>query len=168
MKYTPPALISILAVLSTLTIAAAESKPDFSGQWELDTERSEGLPPGTKQSMTVKQSGDRLDVEVKVSGPQGDRTVSDVYLVNGTEAEFTPAIIGGGTPKNGKRTSTWATEGRGFDAAEEAVVEGDGGTDTFKGKRTWRLSEDGKLLTIDMHIEGGGGPMKAKRIFVKK
>lgn len=163
------ALTSILITLSTLAITAAESpRPDFSGEWELDAERSEGLPPGTKQSMTVKQSGDRLDVEIKVSGPQGDRTVSDVYLVNGSESEFTPAIIGGGKPKEGKRTSTWATNENGFDATEEAIVEGEQGTDTFKAKRTWRLSEDGKLLTIDMDIEGGGGPMKAKRVFVKQ
>ena len=162
-------LTSIALLLSTLVITAAQSdKPDFSGQWQLDPERSEGLPPGTTQLMTVKQSGDRLEVEIKVTGPQGDRTVSDVYVVNGNEAEFTPAIVGGGTPKNGKRTSTWAADARGFDSVEEATVEGDGGTDTLKGTRTWRLSEDGKLLTIDMHIEGGGGPMKAKRVFVKK
>ena len=163
------ALTRIIVALSTLAIvAAASTKPDFSGEWELDPERSEGLPPGTKQHMTVKQSGDRLEVEVKVSGPQGDRTVSDIYMVNGTETDFTPAIIGGGKPKDGKRTSTWAADAKGFDATEQATVEGDGGTDTFKAKRTWRLSEDGKLLTIDMDIEGGGGPMKAKRVFVKK
>ena len=131
------ALISIAAALSTIVVSAAEpTKSDFSGEWELDVEKSEGLPPGMKQTMVVKQSGDHLDVEMKVSGPQGDRTVSDRYTLNGEETEFTPAIVGGGTPK--------------------------------KGKRTWRLSQDGKVLTIEMEIEGGPGPMKSKRVFVKK
>ena len=162
-------LTSITILLSTLAMTAAPvDKPDFSGEWQLDPERSKGLPPGTTQLMTVKQSGDRLEVEVKVTGPQGDRTVSDVYIVNGTETDFKPAIVDGGTPKNGRRTSTWAADARGFDTVEEATVEGENGTDTLKGTRAWRLSEDGKLLTIDMHIEGGGGPMKAKRVFVKK
>ena len=164
------ALISIAAALSTIVANAAEpTKSDFSGEWELDVEKSEGLPPGMKQTMVVKQSGDHLDVEMKVSGPQGDRTVSDRYTLNGEETEFTPAIVGGGTPKKGKRVTKRATDGAGLDMTEEATVENDqGGTDTLKGKRTWRLSQDGKVLTIEMEIEGGPGPMKSKRVFVKK
>lgn len=168
MRYTS-AFISIIVALSTVAVAADPKKPDFSGTWELDTEKSEGVPPGMKQTMSVKQSGDRVDVETKVSGPQGERTINDLYSLDAKPTEFTPAIISGPKPKKGTRTSKWSTEGNGFDATEEATVESDeGGTDTLKGKRTWRLSADGKLLTVEMHLEGGPGPMKSTRVFVKK
>jgi hypothetical protein len=40
--------------------AAAAQKADFSGIWTLDKSRSEGLPPGMDQTMTVRQAGDRV------------------------------------------------------------------------------------------------------------
>jgi hypothetical protein len=118
--------------------------------------------------MMVKQTGDRLDVEIETSGPQGNRKVTDNYIVNGKEAEFTPPLIGGGTSKGGKRTSTWSAEGKSFDVTEEATIENEEGTDTIKGKRKWQLSSDGKLLTIEMDLAGSQGSMKSKRVFVRQ
>ena len=163
-------IMTIAAALSTLVATAADApRADFSGTWTLDQEKSEGLPKGMQQSMLVKQSGDRLDVEVTVSGPEGDRTVKDVYVLNGKEADFTPPLIGGGTPKSGKRISTPAADGFGFNATEEATVEGpDGNVDTFKGKRSWRLAPDGKALTLELELNAPQGPMKSKRVFNRK
>lgn len=53
--------------------AAFAGLNSFVGSWKLDPEKSEGPPSGLQQ-MTVKQSGDRLDLEMKLSGPQGERT----------------------------------------------------------------------------------------------
>ena len=160
-------VVAVLS-LSQLASAAEQGKPNFSGTWELDAAKSEGIPEGMKQLMTVKQAGDRIDVEVKMSGPQGERALTDVYVLDGKEAEFKPAILSGGTAKAGKRVSTWALDGAGFDAQEAATVDGPEGEDEVKGKRTWRLSADGKLLTIEIDLAGGGGAMKSKRIFNRK
>ena len=170
MRYTT-SLLRLLAILSFshLGLAADQTRQaDFTGTWQLDSKRSEGVPSGMEQTLIVKQSADRVDVEVKVSGPQGDRTSTDAYILNGKEADFTPAILGGGTPKSGKRTSTWAADGTGFEATEKAVLDGPEGDDEITGKRTWRLSPDGKELTIVMDLQGGGGPLKSKRIFTRK
>ena len=169
MRYTT-LIATMFATFSIATFAtgADPAKPDFSGTWELDGSKSEGMPPDTKQTMTVKQSGDRLDVEVKINGPQGDRTVSDVYMMNGEESEFTPTILGGGKAKPGKRVSKWAAGEPGFDATEKAVVEGPEGEDELTGKRRWRLSADGKTITIDIDLEGSQGPLKSKRVFQRK
>ena len=161
-------LTSIVLALSILTASADAVPPDFSGQWELDAAKSEGLPPGTKQSMTVKQSSDRLEVETKITGPQGDRTVNDTYVLNGKPAEFTPAMIGGGKAKKGSRTASWSADGTGMDVTEEAEVETSDGADTIKGKRTWRLSDDGKVLTIEIDLAGEQGAMKGKRVYQKQ
>ena len=93
MRYTI-SLTSILLALSILTAPAADpARPDFSGRWELDAAKSEGVPPDTKHSMTVKQTGDRLEVVTKITGPQGDRTVNDTYTVDGKQTDFTPAML---------------------------------------------------------------------------
>lgn len=162
-------LISILVALSIINARAANpARPDFSGRWELDAAKSEGLPPEMKQSMTVKQTGDRLEVETKITAPQ-DRTINDTYTLDGKPAEFTPAMLGGGKAKKGIRTSSWSADGAGLDIIEEAEVETpDGGADTIKGKRIWRLSEGGKVLTIEIDLAGEKGAIKGKRVYRKQ
>ena len=161
-------LATILLAFSILTAPAADpARPDFSGRWELDAAKSEGVPPDTKHSMTVKQRGDRLEVETKISGQQ-ERTVNDTYTVNGKPAEFTPAMLAGGTAKKGTRTASWSADGKGMDVIEEAEVETPEGADTIKGKRTWRLSEGGKVVTIEIDLAGDKGPIKGKRVYQKQ
>ena len=168
MRYTL-SLTSILLALSILTAPAADpARPDFSGRWELDAAKSEGVPPETKQSMTVKQTGDRLEVVTKITGPQQDRTVNDTFALDGKPAEFTPAMLAGGTAKKGTRTASWSADGSGMDVIEEAEVETPEGFDTIKGKRTWRLSEGGKVLTIEIDLAGEKAAMKGKRIYQKQ
>ena len=161
-------LASLLFALSILNAPAADpARPDFSGQWELDAAKSEGVPPDTKHSMTVKQSGDRLEVETKITGAQ-DRTVNDTFTLDGKPAEFTPAMLAGGKAKNGTRTASWSADGKGMDVIEQADVETPEGADTIKGKRTWRLSENGKVLTIEIDLAGERGPIKGKRVYHKQ
>ena len=163
-------ITAVVAILSLDHFAsgAETEKPNFNGAWELDAKKSEGVPDGTTQVLTVKQLNDRIDVETKMSGPQGDRTLPDAYVVDGKEAEFKPAIMSGGNAKSGKRVSTWAKDAAGFDVQEQAVIDGPEGADEVKGKRTWRLSPDGKVLTIEIDLMGKGGAIKSKRVFNRK
>jgi hypothetical protein len=165
--YKTTLVTAVVAILSLRHFAsgADTGKPNFTGTWELDAKKSEGVPGDMKQVLTVKQVGDRIDVEIKMSGPQGDRTMPDAYVVDGKEAEFKPAIASGGTAKGGKRVSTWAKDGAGFDVQEQAAIDGPEGADEVKGTRTWRLSPDGKVLTIELDLTGKGGAIKSKRVF---
>ena len=159
-------LTVLMFTLSGFAIGAAE-KVDLSGVWALDKTRSEGLPPDMEQTLTIKQAGERVDVEAKISGRRGEQTVNDSYVLDGKEKDFTPALVGGGTGK-GKRTSAWTAEGNGFDSNEEATIDGPEGAETVKAKRRWRLSADGKTLTIEMSFEGQNGVVNSKRVFTKK
>jgi hypothetical protein len=161
------AVVAILS-LSHFASGAATEKPNFNGTWELDVKKSEGLPEGMTQVLTVKQVDNRIDVEIKMSGPQGDRTLPDAYIIDGKEAEFKPAIVTGGNARGGKRVSTWAKDGAGFDVQEQAAIDGPEGADEVKGTRTWRLSPDGKVLTIEMDMTRKGGAIKSKRVFNRK
>lgn len=162
------AVTAAMLLLMSLTIMAA-TKADFSGTWALDKSGSTGLPPGLDQTMTVKQTGDRVEILTKMSGDQGEREISDHYILDGKETEFVPPFIveSKDAPK-GKRTSKWSTDGKGFDVTEEATIDGPEGPAPIKATRHWQLSDDGKTLTIEMAVDGPSGPAKSRRVFVKK
>jgi hypothetical protein len=169
MRYTISLTSFLLALSILIAPAAAPAHSDFSGRWELDAAKSEGLPPDMKQSMTVKQAGDRIEVETKITGPGGDRTINDTYALDGKPAEFTPAVLGGdGKAKKGTRSASWSADGSGIDITEEAEIENSEGSDTIKGKRTWRLSDGGKVLTIEIDLAGERGAIKSKRVYRKQ
>jgi hypothetical protein len=161
--------ILALALGAALTLpAAAGAQADFSGTWVLDTDRSQGLPEGFEQTMTVKQSGDRLEIEFHLrGGPQGEERASDAYVLDGKETDFRPAIIGGGSGK-GRRTSRWLDGKRSFEAQERATVEGPDGEVAVTVARRWTLAPDGNTLTLEMTMSGPQGEQPSTRVYTRK
>jgi hypothetical protein len=159
--------IVVTVVLSLGLVALAAPAPDFSGTWELDRSRSIGLPPGMQQTMTVMQSGDKINLETKIVTAQGERVIKDVYTLDGKEAEFTPQGPQGPAGK-GKRTAKWLPRGNGIVVSEETTVETPKGPVTSQLTRKWILSPDGTTLTIDMYHDNPNISFETKRIFVKK
>ncbi len=160
-------LIGIVAVMVfTLSAGIVAAKGDLSGVWTLDAGKSAGLPPGIMQTMTVTQKGDRVETETKSKVGEGqERVGKDAYVLDGKETDFT---MGRGA-KKAKRVSKWTDDGNGFDVTEEAILNApDGGEATFRAKRRWRLSADGKTLIIEMDAENQNGASKSRRVFVKK
>jgi hypothetical protein len=157
------ALVAVL-VLSLGAVGAAAVKADFTGTWVLDIGKSEGIWRGTEQTLTVKQDGDRIEIELKVKTPQGERTAKDSYNVGGGEVEFTPP----GAVGKGKRTAKWAADGNAVEISELYDAQTPEGTDTMKGWRRWSLSPDGKLLSIEQSVQTPNGLSQTKRVFVKQ
>src|SRR6266550_8784407 len=101
-------LISIIWLAAATTLALAFQKPTFSGDWTMDRDRSFGLPPNVRQSMKVVHNGDQIDLETRISTPEGESTIKDSYMVDGKEREFTPQGTKGPIPgSKGKRTANW-------------------------------------------------------------
>lgn len=159
--------IAAAALVITICAAVASAKADFSGTWILDKSNSEGLPPGMDQTMSVVQTGDKLMLETKLITQEGERVVSDLYMLDGKEAEFTPKAPNGQTGK-GKRTAKWAADGNGIEVSENSTFDGPEGAVTVQMKRTWMLSADGKTLKIDITADGPNGKQQVKRTFVRK
>jgi hypothetical protein len=161
-------VVACLALaLSLSLVAAAAAAPDFNGIWILDRNRSIGLPPGMEQTMTVAQSGEKMELETKIITAQGERVIKDIYTLDGKEAEFTPQGPQGPAGK-GKRTAKWLPRGNGILVSEETAVETPKGTVTSQLMRKWIMSPDGTTLTIDMYHDGPNGSFETKRIFVRK
>jgi hypothetical protein len=159
------AVVALVAL--SLVVAAAAAKADFSGKWVMDKTKSEGLPPNIEQTMTVTQTGDKIDLETKVTGPQGERIVKDSYTVDGKEADFTPQGPQGAIGK-GKRTAKWSADGAGLEVSETATLDGPNGANEVSATRKWTLAADGKTMTIELTFNGEQGTQKTKRVFVKQ
>jgi predicted ribonuclease toxin of YeeF-YezG toxin-antitoxin module len=156
-----------LVALSLVVAAAAAAKADFSGKWVMDKAKSEGVPPTMEQTMTVTQTGDKIELETKVVAPQGERVIKDSYTADGKEIEFTPQGPQGAMGK-GKRTAKWSADGAALEVSETATLDGPNGPDEVSATRKWSLSADGKTLTIEMAFSGEQGVQKTKRVFVKQ
>lgn len=159
-------IASLATLLVAFTVGLADSKADFSGKWTMDAAKSEGLPPGLDQTMTVSQKGDQITLETKVMPPdQPAFTVNATYSLDGKEAPFTQQTPNG--EAKGKRTAKWTADGRGIDVSEEINIETPQGAITVKITRKWVLSTDSKTLTIDLTQSGPQGDNHTKRIFNK-
>lgn len=133
----------------------------------MDKSKSEGLPPGMEQTMTIAQEGDKLSLETTLINGEEKQSIKDGYTLNGKPEDYTPRFGGGATGK-GKRTAKWTADGNGIEVLEEARLETpDGSADTTM-KRKWQLSPDGKTLTIELNFNGPNGEVNSKRIFLKK
>ena len=161
------AITSAAVLVVALCVAVASAKADFSGTWILDKSKSEGLPPGLDQTMTVVQTGDKLSLETKLISDEGERVVSDSYTLDGKEAEFTPQTPNGPAGK-GKRTAKWSADGNGIEVVENSTFDGPEGAVNIQMTRIWTLSADGKTLKIDLTADGPNGKQQIKRTFVKK
>jgi len=149
-------------------LPATAAQTDFTGTWVLDTSRSEGLPPGMEQAtMTVNQSGDRIEIETLVTTPMGERRIADVYVLDGRETDYQPTLNVEAS-STGKRTSRWSEGRNGFEATERATVEGPEGEVTITVARKWTLAPDGATITIELTFTGPPGEMTSTRVFTRQ
>lgn len=160
-------VVIAVALVLNMSLFVAAAKTNFSGTWTLDKSKSEGLPPGMDQVMTIVQTDDKLNLETKVTTAEGEQTIADSYALTGQETEFTPRGIGGMTGK-GKRTAKWSADGNGIDVSEEAVFETPEGAVTIHATRKWTMAADGKTLTIELTFKDPNETRTSRRIFVKK
>jgi hypothetical protein len=159
--------VAVVALVALSLVVASAAKADFSGKWALDKAKSEGLPPNVDQTMTITQTGDKIELETKITGPQGERTIKDSYTADGKEADFTPQGPQGPMGK-GKRTAKWSADGATLEVSETATLEGPNGADEISATRKWTLAADGKTMTIELTFNGEQGTQKTKRVFVKQ
>ena len=161
-------LMTAIAVLVlTSSFVLAFQKPTFSGDWTMDRDRSFGLPPNVQQAMKVVHNGDQIDLETRITTPEGENTIKDTYIVDGKEREFTPQGGKGPIPgSKGRRTANWLPNGKGITVDEETITEDPKGLVTNKVTRKWTISSDGELI-IDMYFDTPRFSYETKRIFKK-
>jgi hypothetical protein len=156
---------ALIGALTILPSTAAQT--DLTGTWVLDTSRGEGLPEGIEQTLTVKQSGDRIEVENQMKTPTGEQQGADLFVIDGTETAFQP-VLNVQARSTGKRTARWSEGRNGFESTERITVEGPQGEITITSVRKWTLGPDGDTLTIELTSNGPQGETKNTRVFTRQ
>ncbi len=154
--------IAIFFLFCLLTVALAGDKPNFSGKWTLDKDRSFSNPAGLEQTFSITHKGDVLTLEAKVKTTRGgEQTINESYTLDGKEAEFTPPA-----PPNakGKRVATWLPNGKGILVQDETFVDG---KSVNRMSRKWTMGPDGRSFTVDYFVDNQQNSYESKRVFSK-
>jgi hypothetical protein len=146
-------MITTIVCLCAL-IAAAQTKPDFSGSWKMNREKSKFADGGPNAILIkIDHKEPAFTEEWTMSTPEGERSFQAKYTTDGKETE--QEVMG----RTAKTSAKW--EGNAL-VIEFKTAEG-----FFKRKIT--LSADGKTITKAVtHSPGGGDPMEDTVVFEKQ
>src|SRR5579872_5664029 len=151
-------LIAAAAVFLLSGASATAAEPNLSGEWKLNLTKSDYGKFPTPISVTRKiiHNDPKLVLSTTQTGPQGDVTSKLTYTTDGKES--VNEVAGG----QSKGTAQWI----GGMLIIESSREFHGAT--LKQKEIWRLSSDGKVLTIDSHVSIPNGEFDVKQVFDKQ
>jgi hypothetical protein len=154
-------LATIVAVIFPF-VGHAQSKPDFSGTWTLDTAKSDPAPQGRgggggggAATLTIKQTGTELSIMSE--GRQGPQTLT--YKLDGSESTNQMMGRGGATPA--KSTAKWD----GSSLVIETTRDFNGMSITTKEVRT--LDSGGKAMQVETTAQTPNGEQKRKVVYTK-
>src|SRR5262245_33360179 len=147
------------AVAGIALSAVASAQAGFEGEWSLDAARGRNLPPGMEQKMTISSEGGDggLRVQTTIVTDFGERVQDDRYDFDGAEHDVRPTGAGSGV-----RTAS-RDGARAFHAVDN--LKGPNGATTIE--RAWKLSDDGRDLTIDLTASGFAGRTETVRVFTR-
>lgn len=151
-------LMSTLFVIAAAAgMALAADKPDFSGSWKMDADKSTfgPMPPPTSMTRKIDHKDPAISVEEARSGAQ-DITMTMKYSTDGTET--TNSLMGNDV----KSKAVW--EGKTLVITSAANF---GGSDV-KLVDKWTLAEDGKTLTDVQAISAPQGDFELTWVLVKQ
>ena len=152
-------LRSMFAIAAFATLALAADKPNFSGDWSLDVDKSNfgPMPPPATMTRKIAHSDPDLTVEqATTGGPQGDQTVKLKYSTDGKET--TNEMMG--TPA--KTKASWDGNALLINMSVDA-----GGMEIKITDRV-TLSDDGKVMTDAMHLVLPQGELDLTYVLNKK
>jgi hypothetical protein len=150
-------LMSTLVVMTAAAgLAVAEDKPNFSGNWKVDADKSAFGPIGASESMmrSVEQKGADISVKQVMTGPDMEFTLK--YLADGKET------INNFMGSDVKCKASW--EGKSLVIRSYMDSEGAKVASTSK----WTLSDDGKTWTEIWSVSSPQGDFDVKYVLVKQ
>ena len=144
--YPRKAAFSLLFIFSFFSLALlvqAQSKPDVSGTWKMNAEKSK-FERGGPKAITIKfdQQGSTLNESLTLTNSQGERTINFIYSLEGKESlqqlEGRPI----------KTTAKWE---------EGSLVIEFKNDEGFNFLRKFTVSGDWKTMTIDVKQSSPNG-----------
>ena len=163
-----PVRVLTIAVLVSFSVNmnlfAQKGKVDFSGEWSFNESKSD-MGEGrfqTSLKLTIKQEGNNLTIERLQKGRDGqERKSTQELTLDGKESEYT---AGRGTRKS---TVTWSDDGLALTVKSTMVFDRDGETMEMKSVEQWKLTDGGKILSIESASSTPRGERKATMVYDK-
>jgi hypothetical protein len=155
MKFRTGAALMIAAIVCLCaSMAAAQTKPDFSGSWKMNREKSKFADGGPNAILIkIDHKEPALTEEWSMSTRDGERSFQAKYTTDGKETE--QEVMG----RTAKTSAKW--EG------DALVIEFKTGEGFFRRKIT--LSADGKTMTKTVtHSPDDGNPIEDTVVFDKQ
>jgi len=149
--------IAIYLTLLLATAAVAQARPDFTGTWKQNMEKSPTKSSWLKSYVNkIELQDTSLKVVVTMVGDRGENTYTRTYTIGKEETS---------QDREGDQFTTtvkWEGSTLVFDTVEK---ERNG---TLTSKEIWTLSDDGKTLTKNIHRSGPRGESDQKYILEKQ
>jgi hypothetical protein len=149
---------TLFVIAAAANMAVAGDKPDFSGSWKMDADKSVfgPMPPPTSMSCKIDHKDPDLNIVQSQSGAQGDQTMTFKYSTDGKET--TNSLMGNDV----KSKAAWDGKTLVVNSSLDA-----GGTQV-KLTSKYSLSDDGKTLTQALSISAPQGDFDLTYVLVKQ
>ncbi len=146
-----------------LTSAGLLAQPNFSGTWGLNESKSNFGNSEFRMAavtMTIAQQGNTLSVESTQPGfDGGEMKQSAKYNLDGNPSENT-----GFMDMMRKSVISWSADKSAMTVTTTMNFDGN----EFKTTETWKLSADGKVITIEQVMPMPDGEVKLNLVYDKK
>lgn len=141
-----------------LAAIAAIAKPNFTGDWKLNTTKSDfgQMPPPNSMTEKIAHEDPNLHVQAKTSSDMGDMEFDLKFTTDGKECSNTVM------DNPSKSIVKWDGDALLFD------TKGKFGDNDFTMKDKWTLSDDGKVLTLERHMSSSFGEADQKLVLEKQ
>jgi len=176
------ALLMMAAAIMMISAGAVNAQENFAGNWVFNESKSNlgqapaggggggggqgqgrgGFRMGASE-MNITQQANTLSVARTRQGRDGQSTVTnEKYDLSGKVSE-NPAMN-----NTRKSTVSWSADKKVMTIASSTTLSMQGQTREMKSTEVWKLSEGGKVLTIESIASTQAGEMKTTLVYDKK
>ena len=152
-----------LTLVSLTAPLAAQSRPDFTGKWTLDTKASEGPMMPVAMTVVVTQNAKTLKVENTSTMAMGEQKMEQkstlTYNLDGSVAKNVLSAQGGSL----ELSSTGAWDGPTLVVTTKADLP----AGQLNQVDHWMMAPDGKSLKLTRDVAIAGQTMAIKMSFIK-
>lgn len=151
-------LIAIAALTLFSGLLSAQDKPNFSGTWKMNGEKSDfgPMPAPEKLVRVIDHKDPEMQIKTTQSGQQGEVTSELKYKTDGTES------VNKMRGQDVKGVAKW--EGDKLVVRSKREVQGM----EISITETWTATDAGKVLTVTNAIETPQGSFEAKIVLEKQ
>src|SRR4051812_1794195 len=119
-------------------MAAADSHPNFSGTWKMDSERSDfgSVPKPASFVRTIEHQDPKIHVNTNFSTPDGNAVTDVRYTTDGKENV--------NTVRGSEWKSTMVWDGNSLELASKRTINGA----EITTKERWTVTNQGKVMSV--------------------